>query len=81
MTSMFNPDGPMQSLHLEKRKFSLYHPDNDNWIVMIVKNAYTQKKGIEEMQPDELSDTLLQYTVQQAYRMFKVLLFADIIVT
>lgn len=69
---MFNPDGPMRALHLEKRRFILYHPDNDNWIVMLVKNAYLQKKGVEEMQSDLLDDTLVQYTVEQAYRMFRV---------
>eukprot|EP00698_Gefionella_okellyi_P023101 TRINITY_DN7780_c0_g1_i1.p1 TRINITY_DN7780_c0_g1~~TRINITY_DN7780_c0_g1_i1.p1 ORF type:complete len:433 (-),score=73.35 TRINITY_DN7780_c0_g1_i1:11-1309(-) len=62
-TQTFNPDGPVSAIHTEKRALALYHPDPDTWVVLLVRK--------QDGSP-ELTDLVLQYTVQQAYRMFRL---------
>ncbi|KAL6054761.1 vacuolar fusion protein ccz1, variant 2 [Balamuthia mandrillaris] len=76
-TKTFSQDKPCEAVHLEKSRQAFFECEPGIWLVLTVNNPHTTtatKDGTTQCEYDseEVSDSALQQTAAQAYRMFKL---------
>ncbi|KAF5296062.1 hypothetical protein FQA39_LY12684 [Lamprigera yunnana] len=75
-TGNFKPNGPLDSLHTQKKRQLYYEPENNYWMVMTVnlphitksRNSTTYVEYVEE----EVHDTIYKAVLKQAYSMYRL---------
>lgn len=72
----FNPGQPCDYCHTRKTRQIYYQPEPNFWMIMIVGVPYVwrEKEGVkyQEYQNDELSSSVCQAILKQAYVMFRL---------
>uniref|UniRef100_A0A7N6A6A1 CCZ1/INTU/HSP4 first Longin domain-containing protein n=1 Tax=Anabas testudineus TaxID=64144 RepID=A0A7N6A6A1_ANATE len=74
----FCPTKPAKSLHTQKNRQFFFEPEDNFWIVMVVRNPMIEKPSKDgkpptiEYQEEEILDTVYGAVVRQCYSMYKV---------
>uniref|UniRef100_A0A452TV48 CCZ1 homolog, vacuolar protein trafficking and biogenesis associated n=1 Tax=Ursus maritimus TaxID=29073 RepID=A0A452TV48_URSMA len=73
----FSPSKPAKSLHTQKNRQFFNEPEENFWMVMVVRNPIIEKqskdgKPIVEYQEEELLDKVYSSVLQQCYSMYKL---------
>ncbi|KAJ8413698.1 hypothetical protein AAFF_G00082050 [Aldrovandia affinis] len=77
-TRTFCPSKPAKSLHTQKNRQFFFEPEENFWIVMVVRNPMVEKPSKEgkpptiEYQEEEILDTVYGAVLQQCYSMYKL---------
>lgn len=76
-TRTFSPSKPAKSLHTQKNRQFFNEPEENFWMVMVVRNPIIEKqskdgKAVVEYQEEELLDKVYSSVLQQCYSMYKV---------
>uniref|UniRef100_A0A673AJU2 CCZ1/INTU/HSP4 first Longin domain-containing protein n=1 Tax=Sphaeramia orbicularis TaxID=375764 RepID=A0A673AJU2_9TELE len=77
-TRTFCPTKPAKSLHTQKNRQFFFEPEDNFWIVMVVRNPMVEKPNKDgkpptiEYQEDEILDTVYGAVVRQCYSMYKL---------
>ncbi|XP_051828308.1 vacuolar fusion protein CCZ1 homolog [Antechinus flavipes] len=76
-TRTFSPSKPAKSLHTQKNRQFFNEPEENFWMVMVVRNPMIEKhskdgKPIVEYQEEELLDKVYSSVLQQCYSMYKL---------
>ncbi|XP_025778927.1 vacuolar fusion protein CCZ1 homolog [Puma concolor] len=76
-TRTFSPSKPAKSLHTQKNRQFFNEPEENFWMVMVVRNPIIEKqskdgKPIVEYQEEELLDKVYSSVLQQCYSMYKL---------
>ncbi|KAH0631947.1 hypothetical protein JD844_019859, partial [Phrynosoma platyrhinos] len=75
-TRTFSPTKPAKSLHTQKNRQFFNEPEENFWMVMVVRNPIIEKhkdgKSIVEYQEEELLDKVYSSVLQQCYNMYKL---------
>ncbi|XP_043945636.1 vacuolar fusion protein CCZ1 homolog isoform X1 [Protopterus annectens] len=76
-TRTFCPTKPAKSLHTQKNRQFFHEPEENFWMVMVVRNPMIEKqskdgKPVAEYQEDEILDTVYNAVLQQCYSMYKL---------
>ncbi|TNN04069.1 hypothetical protein fugu_001098 [Takifugu bimaculatus] len=77
-TRTFCPTKPAKSLHTQKNRQFFFEPENNFWIVMVVRNPMIEKLNKDgktqtiEYQEEEMLDTVYGAVVRQCYSMYKL---------
>uniref|UniRef100_U3BAR2 Vacuolar fusion protein CCZ1 homolog n=1 Tax=Callithrix jacchus TaxID=9483 RepID=U3BAR2_CALJA len=76
-TRTFSPSKPAKSLHTQKNRQFFNEPEENFWMVMVVRNPIIEKqskdgKPIIEYQEEELLDKVYSSVLQQCYSMYKL---------
>uniref|UniRef100_A0A8C9VBA5 CCZ1 homolog, vacuolar protein trafficking and biogenesis associated n=1 Tax=Scleropages formosus TaxID=113540 RepID=A0A8C9VBA5_SCLFO len=77
-TRTFCPSKPAKSLHTQKNRQFFFEPEENFWIVMVVRNPMVEKPNKEgkpptiEYQEEEILDTVYGAVLQQCYSMYKL---------
>uniref|UniRef100_A0A4X2LQA8 CCZ1/INTU/HSP4 first Longin domain-containing protein n=1 Tax=Vombatus ursinus TaxID=29139 RepID=A0A4X2LQA8_VOMUR len=77
-TRTFSPSKPAKSLHTQKNRQFFNEPEENFWMVMVVRNPMIEKhskdgKPVVEYQEEELLDKVYSSVLQQCYSMYKYL--------
>ncbi|XP_030651439.1 vacuolar fusion protein CCZ1 homolog B-like [Nomascus leucogenys] len=78
-TRTFSPSKPAKSLHTQKNRQFFNEPEENFWMVMVVRNPIVEKqskdgKPVIEYQEEELLDKVYSSVLQQCYSMYKSLI-------
>ncbi|XP_048817850.1 vacuolar fusion protein CCZ1 homolog isoform X1 [Lagopus muta] len=72
----FSPTKPAKSLHTQKNRQFFHEPEENFWMVMVVRNPIIEKhkdgKPVYEYQEEELLDKVYSSVLQQCYSMYKL---------
>ncbi|NXS10417.1 CCZ1 protein, partial [Neodrepanis coruscans] len=75
-TRTFSPTKPAKSLHTQKNRQFFHEPEENFWMVMVVRNPIIEKhkdgKPVYEYQEEELLDKVYSSVLQQCYSMYKL---------
>ncbi|KAK7919825.1 hypothetical protein WMY93_011109 [Mugilogobius chulae] len=77
-TRTFCPTKPAKSLHTQKNRQFFFEPEENFWIVMVVRNPMVEKPNKDgkpptvEYQEEEILDTVYGAVVRQCYSMYKL---------
>uniref|UniRef100_A0A8C2ZBI1 CCZ1 homolog, vacuolar protein trafficking and biogenesis associated n=1 Tax=Cyclopterus lumpus TaxID=8103 RepID=A0A8C2ZBI1_CYCLU len=77
-TRTFCPTKPAKSLHTQKNRQFFFEPEDNFWIVMVVRNPMIEKPNKDgkpptvEYQEEEIIDTVYGAVVKQCYSMYKL---------
>ncbi|KAG8145661.1 putative Vacuolar fusion protein [Naja naja] len=75
-TRTFSPTKPAKSLHTQKNRQFFNEPEENFWMVMVVRNPVIEKhkdgKTVFEYQEEELLDKVYSSVLQQCYNMYKL---------
>uniref|UniRef100_A0A8C7ZE48 CCZ1 homolog, vacuolar protein trafficking and biogenesis associated n=1 Tax=Oryzias sinensis TaxID=183150 RepID=A0A8C7ZE48_9TELE len=77
-TRTFCPTKPAKSLHTQKNRQFFFEPEENFWIVMVVRNPMIEKPNKDgkpptiEYQEEEILDTVYGAVVRQCYSMYKL---------
>ncbi|CAO2630514.1 Vacuolar fusion protein CCZ1 homolog, partial [Lemmus lemmus] len=76
-TRTFSPSKPAKSLHTQKNRQFFNEPEENFWMVMVVRNPIIEKqskdgKPVVEYQEEELLDKVYSSVLQQCYGMYKL---------
>ncbi|KAF7242877.1 hypothetical protein EYD10_10657 [Varanus komodoensis] len=75
-TRTFSPTKPAKSLHTQKNRQFFNEPEENFWMVMVVRNPIIEKhkdgKPVVEYQEEELLDKVYSSVLQQCYNMYKL---------
>ncbi|XP_063502162.1 vacuolar fusion protein CCZ1 homolog B isoform X6 [Symphalangus syndactylus] len=76
-TRTFSPSKPAKSLHTQKNRQFFNEPEENFWMVMVVRNPIIEKqskdgKPVIEYQEEELLDKVYSSVLQQCYSMYKL---------
>ncbi|XP_015215800.1 vacuolar fusion protein CCZ1 homolog isoform X2 [Lepisosteus oculatus] len=76
-TRTFCPTKPAKSLHTQKNRQFFFEPEENFWMVMVVRNPMTEKTNREgkptvEYHEEEIIDTVYGAVLQQCYNMYKL---------
>uniref|UniRef100_G3TU30 CCZ1/INTU/HSP4 first Longin domain-containing protein n=1 Tax=Loxodonta africana TaxID=9785 RepID=G3TU30_LOXAF len=76
-TRTFSPSKPAKSLHTQKNRQFFNEPEENFWMVMVVRNPIIEKqskdgKPVVEYQEEELLDKVYSSVLQQCYSMYKL---------
>ncbi|XP_026208023.1 vacuolar fusion protein CCZ1 homolog [Anabas testudineus] len=77
-TRTFCPTKPAKSLHTQKNRQFFFEPEDNFWIVMVVRNPMIEKPSKDgkpptiEYQEEEILDTVYGAVVRQCYSMYKL---------
>ncbi|XP_076996702.1 vacuolar fusion protein CCZ1 homolog isoform X1 [Tamandua tetradactyla] len=76
-TRTFSPSKPAKSLHTQKNRQFFHEPEENFWMVMVVRNPIIEKqskdgKPVVEYQEEELLDKVYSSVLQQCYSMYKL---------
>ncbi|CAL8283730.1 unnamed protein product [Merluccius merluccius] len=77
-TRTFCPTKPAKSLHTQKNRQFFFEPEDNFWIVMIVRNPMVEKPNKDgkpptvEYQEEEVLDTVYGAVLRQCYSMYKL---------
>ncbi|XP_032742561.1 vacuolar fusion protein CCZ1 homolog isoform X1 [Rattus rattus] len=76
-TRTFSPSKPAKSLHTQKNRQFFNEPEENFWMVMVVRNPIIEKqskdgKAVVEYQEEELLDKVYSSVLQQCYSMYKL---------
>uniref|UniRef100_A0A8D0E5C1 Vacuolar fusion protein CCZ1 homolog n=1 Tax=Salvator merianae TaxID=96440 RepID=A0A8D0E5C1_SALMN len=75
-TRTFSPTKPAKSLHTQKNRQFFNEPEENFWMVMVVRNPLIEKqkdgKPVVEYQEEELLDKVYSSVLQQCYNMYKL---------
>ncbi|GLD57588.1 vacuolar fusion protein CCZ1 homolog isoform X1 [Lates japonicus] len=77
-TRTFCPTKPAKSLHTQKNRQFFFEPEDNFWIVMVVRNPMIEKPNKDgkpptiEYQEEEILDTVYGAVVRQCYSMYKL---------
>ncbi|XP_034987327.1 vacuolar fusion protein CCZ1 homolog [Zootoca vivipara] len=75
-TRTFSPSKPAKSLHTQKNRQFFNEPEENFWMVMVVRNPIVEKhkdgKPVVEYQEEELLDKVYSSVLQQCYNMYKL---------
>ncbi|XP_064449379.1 vacuolar fusion protein CCZ1 homolog isoform X2 [Mirounga angustirostris] len=76
-TRTFSPSKPAKSLHTQKNRQFFNEPEENFWMVMVVRNPIIEKqskdgKPVVEYQEEELLDKVYSSVLRQCYSMYKL---------
>ncbi|RXM32902.1 Vacuolar fusion protein CCZ1-like [Acipenser ruthenus] len=76
-TRTFCPTKPAKSLHTQKNRQFFCEPEENFWMVMVVRNPMIEKnnkdgKPVVEYQEEEILDSVYSSVLQQCYNMYKL---------
>ncbi|XP_055202510.1 vacuolar fusion protein CCZ1 homolog isoform X2 [Gorilla gorilla gorilla] len=76
-TRTFSPSKPAKSLHTQKNRQFFNEPEENFWMVMVVRNPMIEKqskdgKPVIEYQEEELLDKVYSSVLRQCYSMYKL---------
>ncbi|XP_009450766.4 vacuolar fusion protein CCZ1 homolog B isoform X1 [Pan troglodytes] len=76
-TRTFSPSKPAKSLHTQKNRQFFNEPEENFWMVMVVRNPIIEKqskdgKPVLEYQEEELLDKVYSSVLRQCYSMYKL---------
>nr|XP_009450766.3 vacuolar fusion protein CCZ1 homolog B isoform X1 [Pan troglodytes] len=76
-TRTFSPSKPAKSLHTQKNRQFFNEPEENFWMVMVVRNPIIEKqskdgKPVIEYQEEELLDKVYSSVLRQCYSMYKL---------
>uniref|UniRef100_A0A7M4EBB9 CCZ1 homolog, vacuolar protein trafficking and biosis associated n=1 Tax=Crocodylus porosus TaxID=8502 RepID=A0A7M4EBB9_CROPO len=76
-TRTFSPSKPAKSLHTQKNRQFFNEPEENFWMVMVVRNPIIERhhkdgKPVIEYQEEELLDKVYSSVLQQCYSMYKL---------
>ncbi|XP_005998421.1 vacuolar fusion protein CCZ1 homolog isoform X1 [Latimeria chalumnae] len=76
-TRTFCPTKPAKSLHTQKNRQFFHEPEENFWMVMVVRNPMIEKsnkdgKPLVEYQEEEILDTVYNAVLQQCYSMYRL---------
>ena len=70
--SMFNPEEPVEAVHLEKHRTVFLPVEDGFWLCMEVNNPTYIADGATQYSEEELDDKALQRVLQQAYDAYRL---------
>ncbi|KAK1881216.1 Vacuolar fusion protein CCZ1 like [Dissostichus eleginoides] len=77
-TRTFCPTKPAKSLHTQKNRQFFFEPEDNFWMVMVVRNPMIEKPNkdgkppTQEYQEEEILDTVYGAVVKECYSMYKL---------